>query len=415
MRKLVIALLFAGSFTAVHAQKLEDVEEKFSKGKIDEAKEKIDKMLADPKNASNAGAWYWKGKVYTELAKNDSAGTLSYDAGNEAFNAFRKYQEMDKTNKYMLIEQNVGLFQLYDMNYNRGIRLYNDKAYDKAYEKMKNAMKLEEYIASKKLEYNGFTFPALDTQLVNLTASAAYLAEKQDEAIPLFERLADAKLKDKDYKEIYRLLVEYHQKKGNTEKMNKYLELGSTIFPDPDYWVGLEFGDIQDTTQRFARYEQLMQKYPDNYALAMDYSIELFNYTYGFEKKPKDYEARQAKLDAALRKAVAAKSTALANYVMSQHLNNQVYDIEEARRAIKGNTPAEAAKRKDINAKLDAKYEEMYPYALKAYQLYLEEPKLKTQDKINLRKAIDELIDYHSRKKQQDKVTFYEAEKKKHM
>src|SRR6476661_496778 len=146
MRKLLLTVLLATSAQLLFAQKLDDVQEKISKGKYDEAKEKIDKFLADPKNQSNANAWYYKGKIYAELARQDSTGTLSYDAAGEAFDAFRKYQDMDKKNIMMTLDQNVGLFQLYDLNYNQGIKSYNNKDYNTAYDKMKRAMDIEDYI-----------------------------------------------------------------------------------------------------------------------------------------------------------------------------------------------------------------------------------------------------------------------------
>src|SRR5690606_16293809 len=121
---------------------------------------------------------------YTELARLDSTGSLNYDASREAFEAYKKYQELDPKNVLMMLEQNVGLFQLYDLNYNAGIRYYNAKDYEKAYAKMKAANDVKDYIYSKDFSYNNFTFPKLDTQLVHLTASAAYLAKKENEAIP---------------------------------------------------------------------------------------------------------------------------------------------------------------------------------------------------------------------------------------
>jgi hypothetical protein len=393
------------------AQKVEDVEEKFSKGKVDEAKEKIDKIMADPKNKDNSRAWYWKGKVYTELARLDSTNTLPYDAAAEAFDAYKRYQALDQKNLLMAIEQNVGLFQLYDMHYNKGIKFYNDKDYAKSFTKMKRAMELEEYIAKKGFSYNGFSFPALDTQLINLTASAGFLAKNEDEAIPYFEKLADAKIKDKEYKEVYGVLAEYYLKKKDP-KADKYLALGKELYPDNDYWISLEFGDPgTDTVKRFARYEEMIQKYPGNYALAMDYAIELFNYTYANEKKPADYADRQEKLASALTKALSAKSTAIANFVMSQHIYNQIYDLEDMQRAIRGTTAADTKKKADVKAKLDVKYEELQKYASAAYDLYSAQT-LKAQDKANLRKVIDELVDYYSRKNQQDKVALYKEKLK---
>src|SRR5207302_5122858 len=140
MRKLLLSVVLAASFTGVFAQKLDDVQEKMSKGKYNDAKAAIDKILSDPKNQSNANAWYYKGKIYAELAREDSTETLTYDASREAFEAFKKYQELDPKNTLMTIDQNVGLFQVYDQYYNKGIKSYNQKDYPKAYENLKNAM-----------------------------------------------------------------------------------------------------------------------------------------------------------------------------------------------------------------------------------------------------------------------------------
>ena len=414
MRKLLLSVLLASSFCGLFAQKLEDVQEKISKGKYDEAKEKIDKFLADPKNQSVPNAWYYKGKVYAELARTDSTGTLGFDAGKEAFEAFKKYQDMDKKNIMMTLDQNVGLFQLYDLYYNAGIKSYNKKDYVTAYDRMKNAMDLEEYIQKRGYSYNGFSFPALDTQLINLTASSAYLAKKEAEAIPYFERLADARLKDKEYKDIYGLLAEYYLKRNEEQKADKYLALGKELFPDNDYWIAMEFGDPgTDSLKRFARYEALIKKYPDNYALAMDYAIELFNYTFSNAKKPADYADRQERTKLALEKAISLNSNSpLANFVMSQFVYQQIYDIEDAQRAVRGTTAADVAKKKDLTTRLNQKYDELYPFAQKAYELYSAEKTMKAQDKVNLRKVIDELIDYHQKKNQKDKVTFYQEKLK---
>jgi hypothetical protein len=349
----------------------------------------------------------------------------------------------------MTLEQNLGLFQLYDLFYNRGIKFYNTKEYGASYNHMKVAYSLEDYIAKKGFAYNGFSFPVLDTQLINLTASAAYLAKREEEAIPYWEKLADAKIKDIEYKEVYSTLVAYYMKKNDQQKADKYLSLGKQLFPDGDYWISLEFGepgkdikqqieklkeglnsegnadkkkeiqsqinslDDKYNAERFAKYEQLIQKYPDSYPLVMDYAIEVFNYTYANDKKPADYARRQEKTAVLLAKAVSLNTNSpLANYVMGQHLYNQIYDLEDAQRLVKGTTPADVAKRKDFTAKINQKYEELYPYSLKAYDLYSAMTTLKGTDKVNLRKSIDQLIDYHERKKQADKVAMYQAKLK---
>lgn len=408
MRKFLLSALLLTSFTGVFAQKLDDVQESLNKGKYTDAKDKIDKFLSDPKNQSNANAWYYKGRVYSTLARVDSTNQLNYDATAIAYDAFKKYQELDPKNTLMTLDQNVGLFQAYDTYYNKGVKYYNAKDYANSFDNLKKALDVENYIAKRGYVYNNFKFPTLDTNLVNLTATSAYLAKKEDESIPYFQQLADANLSGKEYKEVYGVLAQYYLNKGDQAKADKYIAQGKQLFPDNEYWVGLEFGNPgTDTLKRFARYEQMLQKYPDNYALAMDYAAELYNYTYSNDKKPGDFAARQAKLQAALTRAINLKSTAFANFVMSQHVYNQIFDLQDALRAVQGNSPASAAKRRDYNTKISAKYEEMLGYAQKSYDLYTADTNLKIQDKANLRKVIDELIDYYERKKQQDKVTFY--------
>jgi tetratricopeptide (TPR) repeat protein len=413
MRKLFLAAALAATVSGAYAQKLEDVQEKISKGKYDEAKEKLDKVFADPKNAKNANAYYYKGVINNYFAQTDSAGTLPYDAATEAFIAYKKTLEIDPKNPLMTIDQNMGLFQLFDLHYNKAIRQYNNKKYDDAFSTFKKAVDVQDYIKSKNFSLPTYTPPVLDTQLLNLTASSAYLAKQEDVAIPYFERLANAKVKDPEFKEVYALLAQYYLKKNDQANASKYLAMGKELYPDEDYWLSLEFGNVGDNKEaKLKRYEEMVQKYPNNGTLAMDYAIELFNNTYVWDKKPADYTARQAKLQAVLDKAVPLnENNGITYFILSQHTYSQIFDLEDERRAIKGNTAAEAAKRKDLNARIDKKYDEMMAASQKAFDIYSAKPDLKSQDKVSYRKVTDQLIDYYTRKKMNDKVTFYQNKK----
>ena len=133
MRKFLLTGLFAVTVSGLFGQKISEVKEKVAKEKYDEAKEKLDKVLQDPKNASNAEAQYYKGKVYLHYAEIDSADQLSYNAVNESFAGYKKTLEIDPKYPLMQIEQNIGLFRLFDIQYNKGIRNYNNKKYDPAF------------------------------------------------------------------------------------------------------------------------------------------------------------------------------------------------------------------------------------------------------------------------------------------
>ena len=415
MRKLFLAAAFATlAVGSSYAQKLEDVQEKISKGKYDEAKEKLEKFFAaDPKNANNANAHYYKAQIHGYYAQTDTAGTLNYDASKEAFEAYKKTLELDPKNPLMTIDQNIGLFQLFDMHYNRGIKQYNNKNYETAFNSLQKAMTVQDYLKSKNFTLPSYSPPALDTQLINLTASSAYLAKKEDVAISYFERLANAKVAGPDYKEIYALVAQYYLNKKDDANATKYLGIGKQLYNDEDYWLSLEFGNVgTDKEAKLKRYEELQVKYPNNAGLALDYAIEQFNHTYVWDKKPADYTARQAKLQTAMDKALALNpNSGLAQFIVSQHYYSQVFDLEDARRGVVGNAPAAAAKRKELNAQIDKKYDELAAASQKAFDIYSAQTELKAQDKTNYRKVTDQLIDYYTRKKMNDKVTFYQNKK----
>jgi len=448
MRKLFLAAAFAACITGTYAQDLKEVQEKIASGKYNEAKEKLEKFMADPKNANNATAYYWKGKIHTYYAQTDSTGSLTYDAAGEAFNAYKKTLELEPKNVSMTLDQNLGLFQLFDMHYNRGIKQYNNKSYDGAFTSFQRAIDLQDYIKAKNFSLSSYAPPALDTQLLNLTASSAYLAKKEDIAIPYFERLANAKVAGPEFKEVYALISQYYLNKKDGTNANKYLSIGKDLYKDEDYWLSLEFNtaELRDydkqisdqrskvdkataaektalqkdldvlhekqRTVRLKRYEEMMQKYSDNAALSLDYAIELFNHTYVWDKKPSDYAERQSKLQTTLDKALALnQSSGLGWFIASQHYYSQIFDLEDARRGVVGNAPSAATKRKDMNAQVDKKYDDLMMASQKAFDIYSAMTELKPQDKTNYRKVTDQLIDYYNRKKMNDKVTFYQNKK----
>jgi len=79
--------------------------------------------------------------------------------------------------------------------------------------------------------------------------------------------------------------------------------------------------------------------------------------------------------------------------------------LEDQKRAIKGNAAADAAKRKDLDAKINAKYEELAQYSQKAADLYAGQASLKPTEKIYYKEVIRDLIDYYQIKKNTAKVT----------
>ena len=131
MRKLVFLAFMVASSLTVFAQNLEDVQEKVSKGKYGEAREKIDKVLADAKGQKNPNAWYWKAVTYYGLSTDSTLTDKDYL--KEAHDAILKYYEMDPKNITGLLEQNLTVLKIYDSYYSQAVRSFNNKNFEKSF------------------------------------------------------------------------------------------------------------------------------------------------------------------------------------------------------------------------------------------------------------------------------------------
>jgi tetratricopeptide (TPR) repeat protein len=407
MKLLLTGILSFIAFIA-SSQDLQTVQRSIASNDYLSAKKQVDILFDKKKISAEAPAWYYKGRVYTEVVRQHDK--TDYKTLEEAFKAYKRYQELDPKNKLMQLNNNVDLFQLYDLSYNTAADYYNDKNYSLAYNHFKIALDVEEYIQKKGFSFQGKTFPSLDTSLINLTASAAYLSNKQEEAIPYFERLANAKINNDDYKGVYALLYQHYSQKNDQARAIRYLTSGREIFPDNEYWIKMEMGTTRDEKTKFLRYEQLLQKYPANFELMMDYATELFNYVYA-EPQPADFDNRQNRLQLLLTKAVGNDpNSAIANFVMSQHVYSQVYYMEVALKEMKEDTPTDQTKKKNLSSKLDQKYEELLRYSLKAYELYSTDSRPEAKE--YSRKALNQLIVYYQKRKQVDKLVYYQEKLK---
>ena len=130
MRKLVLTVLLAVGVSGLYAQKLDDVKEKIQKGKFGEAKEKIDKVLADPKNQGNPDAWFYKAQTYYGLSKTDASAMA------EALTAMKKYMELeqskDEKTRMLLstFEGNATFFNIYTDYFKLGVKNFQEKQYE---------------------------------------------------------------------------------------------------------------------------------------------------------------------------------------------------------------------------------------------------------------------------------------------
>jgi hypothetical protein len=198
--------------------------------------------------------------------------------------------------------------------------------------------------------------------------------------------------------------VDYYLRKNDEANKEKYLALGKELYPENPYWVQVQINAAgTDKKKRLETIEGMVSQNPENYDLLMDYAVELFNYTYGSDK-PAEYDKFQTDLTNTLKKAAAMNNASpQANFIMTQHLSNQIYDIQQEHNATK-----DAKKKQQLQEQLKKLTEEQYTYALNAYESFNKMEELKPADKANFRAVTNALIDYHRIKKQNDKMKVYE-------
>ena len=188
MQRFLLSLLIILSSSGLFAQTIEDIEGQFGKGELDKAKASVDAFLAKEKNQSKADGWWYKALIYNEIAKSEKYKSLAPDGRMEAFNAFKKYYELDPKSIRATLEQHVRLFDIYNGYFDIGVTSFGASKFDEAYTGFKNALMVEEYVSGKGFEYNGFRFPTFDTTLIQNIALSAYRAKKEDDAAVYFKK-----------------------------------------------------------------------------------------------------------------------------------------------------------------------------------------------------------------------------------
>lgn len=412
MRKLLLSAFGFALSTTLFAQNLDNVQELISKNKYGEAREKIDKILTEPKGQKTANAWYYKAVVYNALSKDST--TDNTGLRKDAFDAYVKYQELDQKNLMGTLEQNVILFDLHSQNLQSAYNKHNKQSYADAVKFYNNAFQVQQYINKKGFEYNSQKLPAFDTTNVYYAGTAALLAKDTASGVKLFEEFANYKIGGKDYIFAYQTLVDYYNKRGDEANAEKYAGMGKQLYPDNGYWsyYALQDPKFQDNpTALFAKYEQMIAKDPKNKDLVQDYAMELYSYTYKDDKRSRD-SSLQKKTGDALRRSIELSPNAMNNFIMYSSIQNESYYMYDAMTKIKGTKPEDLKRKKNMEAAIDRKDAEAIKYAVAAEEYFSKMDKLKGSEKANYQELLRNLSKYYKQKNQADKAAAYDAKLK---
>ncbi len=417
MKKLVAFFLCALAGLSTMAQNLDQINDMMDKGKFREAKEAIDKYLQDPKKANNAEALYFKGRVYNSLSRDKSAQPSElFGLRSDAFDAFKRNQELDKKDVFMSLETHTSYLDLYLGMYDLGVQEFNNKNYDAAFNAFQKALEIEAYTLAKKYTYSQIKFSALDTSLVMNAAAAGIQAKREDEAMQQYKKITDANVSSDDYRDVYVLLAEYYNKKNDAASLQALVEKGKRLFPKDDYWADVEIRAVSkngDKDALYAKYESMLAQNPSSFLLAYNYSIEMYNDLYGKDARKQGNLEFSNKLTESIKKAIALeKNDNTATMLMANHLFNMSADLLNASNNVKGNKPDDLKKKASLKTAATKSMDDCIVYS-ESVMTYTEAlPEKSNGHKANYKIAMAYLSDIYNIKGNKVKAAVYTKKSK---
>jgi hypothetical protein len=414
MKKVLLTTLLAIAGLGMIAQKVDKAKELLTKNKLAEAKTEIDGITADAKNAKLGEAWYYKGKIYAAIAADNALGAQTPDAREQAFDAFKKYVEVDDKHVMLVLENYKSITDLYQYYFSTGAALFKAEKPAEAYTTFKNCLAISDYMSSK-----GWTNVKLDTTVVLYTGITAEKALKKDEAAIYYARLADAKISGENNDQIYGWLTGFYaEKKDNTNAM-KYLNLAREVFPQKEAaWDEYEMEMIRNSGDKKAlydKYEKMLAKNPSDYQTLFNYSVDLYTGAYdtSLAKRPPNSAETITKVETNLKKVVELKPDYVGGYLaLGKVIFNEANDVMNESKKIRPNgavklKPEELKKKNDLRDAANKKFDEAIPYFEKIDQLLGSQGKLKGEDKRALKDTYDLLSAIYDFKNNKEKSNLY--------
>lgn len=350
-------------------QTLDEVRQMAGRKQLLDARDGVERFLGKPGNEGISDAWYLKGYIYKSISENDSLKVPLTEPGVIAFESYKKCLELDAKNKWMLAEQYQCLFSLYNYFFSRAAKCYRAADYNCAFDHFVHAGNVQQYIYKKNFSYRGFKFTAVDTGLLANTATSAFKAGRKTEGIVYYAKLADARIRDAGYLQVYHALVEYFISVKDEIAFRKYLKIGRELFPYDVYWVEAEVSMVKSKGLNAAlirSYEEKLRRDPDNFNLNYTFCTELFNMLFSSETNTEDHSLVQKKLEQRLETTLALPEKGVsAELLVARYYFNNARNLQGAANEL----PAETNKEK-LQEEYSAQFEKARSHAHTVYQYY---------------------------------------------
>jgi hypothetical protein len=412
MRRLFLTGFLALAGLSLFAQSVDKAKDLLKANKLQEAKDQIDKALTTEKNQKNGEAWYQKLKIYNAIAANDQMKTQYPDARAQAFEALKKYTEVDNNKLLSLqIDAYKPINEIYQGYFQAGADDYNHGKYNEAFDNFRGALAASGFMNAK-----GWTNMKIDTTCTLYAGISADKANKKDSAAIYYGKLAEARIANisgSNMIDIYKWLVDFYNTKKDAANTRKYLDLAEAQYPQDLFWPSTELDiarELNNKDSLWARYDVVLQRYPTNHLFHFNYGLEMYQYASDTSSghRPANSEDLTARAQVELKKCLELQPDyPQAALVLGQISYNQGVDMQEQAKKISGKTPEGAKKRGDLRTAAGKKFDEAIPYFEKVDQDLGGKGKLKKDERDNLRDAYDLLTTIYETKNVKDKQEFY--------
>ncbi len=226
------------------------------KGKLDLAKENIDKAVLHEKTMNDPKTWFYYGNTYLNIATTaeEAYKNLDPDALQKSYEAYKKCMELDTENEYKIqILQDMVVIS--NNFYSKGLKFYNSDDFVNSYKEFNNAVGVNSSINQ------------MDTLAVYAVAMSANSAKMYPEAIKGYTELIEMNYKNST---IYSDLAGIYRAQENLEKAKEVLQMGFVKFPSD---VNILFAKINILLSE-NKYDEVINALskaieldPDNYTL----------------------------------------------------------------------------------------------------------------------------------------------------
>ena len=409
----------------LNAQDVKTAKKLYDKGDLTGAKTQIDGFVAS--NANSPEGLYLKAKIYESIASNEQLSSSVPDAGQTAFESFKKAMDLSKDNKEIMIEQLKDknfykpLLNLYADFYKSGLKDFNTGISSKKpadFQKAVNEFVMANSVGKFATSNHLTTLGVIDTALVLNIGQAAIYAENPEVALSNFKTLADANIVgtkegNSGYQLPYEWLAQYYRDNKDDANFNKYVDKGKQFFPSDKFFdlVTLDYyRNKKDYPNLFKKYDELIVKYPDSVSYNLSYASEAFSYVYGSDEGVKIENKDQIlnTVNTSLQRSLKNDpNNVKANWLMGQYYYNMGIETRQKANAIKApKLPADVKSKADLNNTAKQYFNQAVPFLDKAMTTY--ESTNKKSDKSNYKSVVNLAMQNYEQLQMPDKVKSYQ-------